>query len=114
MPTGMEPTKMTVVLPLEEGRDSDDRVGMVVEDREVVEIDDDTPPRTNVVERVEVEGGGGGCPGGGATGDTGLGAAVNAREGTRKDTGRGAGGDTGRHTVGEAGRRGGGGQRAPW
>jgi hypothetical protein len=59
MPAGLEPV-VTVVMPAtEEGRDPDGRVEMAVDDREVVKIDGDTPPRADVVERMEVDGGGG-------------------------------------------------------
>jgi hypothetical protein len=61
MPAGLEPA-VTIVEPAsEEGRDPDGRVETAVDDREVVEIDDDTPPRTEMVERMEAEEGGGGA-----------------------------------------------------
>jgi hypothetical protein len=61
MPAGLEPAETIFMPATEEGRDPDGRVEMAVDDREVVEIGDDTPPRADVVERVEVEGGGGGA-----------------------------------------------------
>ena len=60
MPAGTELAGTVFVPPTEEERSPDGQAEMVVDDREVVVIEDDTPPRTNVVEWVEVEGGGNG------------------------------------------------------
>jgi hypothetical protein len=61
MPAGLEPAETIVVPASEEGRDPDGRVETAVDDREVVEIVDDTPPRIDMVERMEAEEGGGGA-----------------------------------------------------
>lgn len=62
MSAGWGPAETVVAPPTEEGRDPDGWVEMAVDDREVAEIDNDTPPRNSMVEQVEIEGGGGAPP----------------------------------------------------
>jgi hypothetical protein len=81
MPAGLEPAETIVMPATEEGSDPDGRVEMAVDDREVVEIGDDTPPRADMVERMEVEGGGGGAAPEGAPRATPDGAPQVAPEG---------------------------------
>nr|XP_020155088.1 uncharacterized protein LOC109740438 [Aegilops tauschii subsp. strangulata] len=59
MPAGMEPATTVFMSSSEGERGQGGRADVVDLDREVVDVDDNTPPRTDVVERVGVEGGGG-------------------------------------------------------